>query len=151
MSAPTTIRTICIRKICLLAFSVCAGGSLALAVASLSRWAPAAAQEQLDLNAIMPCGTPDLAGKQSADQCTLARDAFMQNCTSCHSFVPIVLLQKDAAGWDATLTQHQSLAPGISRTDLDIIGQFLKDHFRPDRPVPALPKQLIDNDAGFPF
>ena len=128
-----------------------AAGLRALAVTSLSLWAPAAAQEQLDMNAIMPCGTADFAGKQTAEQCDAARDAFMQNCTSCHSFVPIVLLQKDEAGWDATLSQHRSLAPEISRSDFDLIAQFLKDHFRPDRPVPHLPKALIDNDPGFPL
>ena len=33
---------------------------------------------------------------------------------------------------------------------LELIAQFLKDHFNPDRPVPKLPQVLIDNDPGLP-
>jgi hypothetical protein len=148
MSTPTNIRTTGLFILFILC--VCAAGLFVFAAIFLVRGTPASAQ-QLDLNAIMPCGTPDVAGEQTADQCSAARDLFMQNCTSCHSFIPIVLLQKDETGWDATITHHRPLVPQLSQADLDLIRQFLKDHFRPDRPVPNLPKALIDNDPGFPL
>jgi len=144
MTAATDVRI----KGRLVAF-LCALGLLVLAAAFFGRPAPASAQ-QLDLAAIMPCGTPDLAGKQPADQCSAARDLFMQDCTSCHSFVPVVREQKDAAGWNATMSRHQPRVENASEADLDLIRQFLTDHFRPDRPVPKLPQELIDNDPGFP-
>jgi hypothetical protein len=146
MSTPTKLRTTA-RFI----VTLCAVGLFIFTALSLVGETPASAQDQLDLNAIMPCGTPGFAGKQTADQCNAARNLFMQNCTSCHSFVPIVLLQKNEAGWDGTLAYHRPLLPQLSQADFDLVGQFLKDHFRPDRPVPNLPKTLIDNDAGFPF
>jgi hypothetical protein len=114
-----------------------------------SRSIPAAAQD-LDLNAIMPCGTPDFAGKQSAADCTSARSLLMQQCTSCHSFVPIVRQQKEESGWDATIASHRERVSSMSDNELNLLAQFMKDHFRPDRPVPNLPQQLIDNDPGFP-
>jgi hypothetical protein len=128
---------------------LCALILLVPGTALLDTVAPVSAQE-LDLAAIMPCGTPDLAGRQPPDQCTAARDLFMRDCTSCHSFVPIVRQQKDASGWDATMSRHQTRMDNATTGDLDLIRQFLQDHFRPDRPVPKLPQELIDNDPGFP-
>ena len=98
----------------------------------------------------MPCGIPDSGGRQSVDVCERARELFIQQCTSCHSFVPIVRQQKVGADWDGTLRRHTERLSEAPSEDLELIGQFLKDHFNPDRPVPSLPQELIDNDPGFP-
>ena len=52
--------------------------------------------------------------------------------------------------WDATLVRHREKMSEAEDADLDLIKQFLKDHFRPDRPVPNVPQELIDSDPGFP-
>ena len=128
--------------------SVLASAAMA-AAALLALPAPGSAQE-LDMNAIMPCGTPDLKGKQDAAACDSSRAIFVQQCTSCHTIVPIVRQQKNDADWDATMTRHRERVPDLSPAEFDSIAQFLKDHFKPERPVPNLPQQLIDNDPGFP-
>jgi len=106
--------------------------------------------QDLDMNAIMPCGGDFASGKLSEDQCKSARDLFLQDCTSCHSFVPVVRTQKDEAGWNATMGVMGPKVQGASQADLDLIKQFLIDHFNADRPVPTLPSDLIANDPGFP-
>jgi hypothetical protein len=106
--------------------------------------------QDLDMNAIMPCGGDFTSGKLTEDQCKSARDLFLQNCTSCHSFVPVVRMQKDEAGWTATMGVMGPKAQGASPDDLNLIKQFLIDHFNPSRPVPNLPPDLVANDPGFP-
>lgn len=104
----------------------------------------------LDVNAVMPCAPPAHSGKQAPDVCEQSRGLFMQNCTSCHTVIPVVRMQKPDAEWDATLVRHREKMSEAEDADLDLIKQFLKDHFRPDRPQPNVPQELIDSDPGFP-
>lgn len=121
----------------------------AIALVAIACTARPAFGQELDINAVMKCAG-DAKAKQSAEACVAARGLFMQHCTSCHSFVPVVRQQKDEAGWGALMAGHRQRAADVADPDYEAIGQFLKDHFTPDRPVPDLPQHLIDNDPGFP-
>jgi hypothetical protein len=121
----------------------------AIALVVIAGTAHSACAQELDINAVMKCAG-DAKAKQSAEACVAARGLFMQHCTSCHSFVPVVRQQKDEAGWSAVMSGHRERTGGVADPDYEAIGQFLKDHFTPDRPVPELPQHLIDNDPGFP-
>lgn len=143
------MRIIVLARVALVSVLATAGAFAVIEVLSSFGETGAVAQD-LDMNAIMPCGGAFSTGKLTEDQCKAARDLFLQDCTSCHSFVPVVRLQKDAAGWKATMATMAPKVQGASKADLDSIEQFLVDHFNPGRPVPKLPDALISNDPGFP-
>lgn len=111
---------------------------------------PQARAQGLDIDATMPCAPPGHSGRQSAELCEKSRGLFMQNCTSCHTVIPVMRMQKPESEWDGTLIRHREKMSEAADEDLDLIRQFLKDHFRPDRPVPPIPQELIDSDPGFP-
>lgn len=118
-------------------------GLLGLATASMAFFgttnAPVA--QDFDVNAVLWCeGRP--IGNQTKEDCEAARTIIFQSCTACHSFVPIVKQQRDAAGWDAFIQRHIERAPELSQEQWTQLGDFLKAHFNPDNPVPVLPPEL---------
>src|SRR5690606_37567605 len=60
---------------------------------------PAQAQ-QLDLDQVFRCAATEDAGIAN---CAEARDLILNNCTVCHTFVPIVMQQFDSNGWTSLL------------------------------------------------
>lgn len=76
------------------------------------------------------------------EQCAAARDLILANCTSCHTFVPVVKAQKNEAEWIATLEIHRPRVPDLSDEQLTQIRQYLIEHFNPNMPVPKLPPEL---------
>lgn len=108
--------------------------------------AEALAQE-VDINAVFRCTAKDDAGKQ---QCSTARELILDNCTSCHTFAPIVLQQFDRSGWETEISRHLSdgradLSPGQAQT----MTEYLIANFNADLPVPALPKELLDSWTNY--
>jgi cytochrome c5 len=71
------------------------------------------------------------------------RDLLLNNCTSCHTFVPIVVLQMDKDAWERNRRIHRSRVPALSDADVDVLYQYLVSNFNPNRPVPTLPKELL--------
>jgi hypothetical protein len=110
---------------------------------------PALAQG-LDIDKVFWC-TEGNIGDQSVDQCTASRDLILNNCTACHTIVPIVKAQKDEAGWNATLQVHRTRVPEVSDADYEQLGKFLTAHFNPENPVPELPPELegLGNNQAF--
>jgi hypothetical protein len=108
---------------------------------------PAMAQDA-DLDAIFHCTATDDAGKQ---KCGQARDLILENCTSCHTFAPIVMQQFDANGWESLI--HRHVAGGrvnnISPDDVKVIQDYLTATFNPTQPVPQLPKALLDTWTAY--
>jgi hypothetical protein len=66
----------------------------------------------------------------------------LNNCTSCHSFVPIVKAQKAPNAWDSTLSTHRERVPNMSDEDYQALRLFLKSHFNNKLPPPKLPPEL---------
>lgn len=72
------------------------------------------------------------------------REAMLDNCTSCHTFVPMVVLQMSQAQWDRNARDHRDRVPRMSDADFKAAYDYLAKNFNPDRPVPKLPKDLLD-------
>lgn len=108
---------------------------------------PAMAQDA-DLDAIFRCTATDDDGKQ---KCSHARDLILENCTSCHTFAPIVMQQFDANAWESLI--HRHVAGGrvnnISADDVKTIQDYLTANFNPSQPVPQLPKALLDTWTAY--
>lgn len=103
--------------------------------------APAFAQG-LDLNVVFNCEPDGPLGSQTPEECAEARELVLTTCTACHTFVPIVKAQKDEGAWNATLNGHASRMQDVSSSDMEMISVFLKAHFNPQNPPPALPPEL---------
>ncbi len=72
------------------------------------------------------------------------REAMLDNCTSCHTFVPMVVLQMSQSQWDRNAMDHRDRVPRMSDGDFKAAYTYLAKNFNPDRPVPKLPKELLD-------
>jgi hypothetical protein len=102
---------------------------------------PATAQD-LDIDAVFNCSADGPLGDQTPEQCLAARTLMFNNCTSCHSFVPIVKAQKNDAAWTSLLDGHRERVLHMSDDDFKLLGDFLRSHFNDTQPVPQLPPAL---------
>jgi len=104
--------------------------------------------EDVDLDAIFRCTAKDAAGTK---QCGEARSLILNNCTSCHTFVPIVLQQFDRSGWESLVFRHVSGArvSNLAPEQVKTIQEYLTANFNADLPVPTLPKELLDTWTNY--
>ena len=125
-----------------------AGAVIAWAVVGATTlWYGARAQSsQLDVNAVFRCAAKDDAG---AKACASARELILQNCTSCHSFVPIVLQQFDADGWSALFERHRPRVPQLSDAQIQAMRGYLAANFNAATPPPELPPGLLKNWTSY--
>jgi hypothetical protein len=72
------------------------------------------------------------------------RDLVLNNCQSCHVWVPIVILQMDKAAWYRNSLEHRDRVEGLSDEEFKILYDYLSSTFTPDRPVPKLPQALLE-------
>ena len=72
------------------------------------------------------------------------RDLVLNNCTSCHTFVPIVVLQMTKEAWERNSRDHRERVTSLSDDDFKTLYEYLVANFNPGRPVPTLPKGLLD-------
>jgi hypothetical protein len=72
------------------------------------------------------------------------REVMLDNCTNCHTIVPLVILQYPQAQWDNSARNHRDRVPRMSDADFKAAYAYLAKNFNPDRPVPKLPKELLD-------
>jgi mono/diheme cytochrome c family protein len=108
---------------------------------------PAVAQgSQLDVNAILRCASKDDAGMKA---CATARELILQNCTSCHTFVPIVLQQFDADGWTTLFARHRPRVPQLSDDQIETMRAYLAANFNAATPPPELPADLLQNWTSY--
>lgn len=105
------------------------------AVAARSGTADAAGVTRVDMNAIFPQGD--------------GRDLVLNNCQNCHTFVPIVVLQMDAAGWTRSSVDHRARVSSLSDAEFERIYTYLKANFNPQRPVPRLPPELLESWTSY--
>ncbi len=108
---------------------------------------PAMAQgSQLDVNVIFRCAAKDDAGVKA---CASARELILQNCTSCHSFVPIVLQQFDPDGWSTLFQRHRPRVPQLSDDQIETMRAYLAANFNAATPPPELPAELLQNWTSY--
>lgn len=116
------------------------------AAAGLMIFSGANAQD-INLEDVFRCAGSNVG----ADQCVQARDLIVNNCTSCHSFVPIVMQGFDEAGWDALLDRHigNGRVNQLSAEQLDLIHAYLTENFNGELPPPDLPPALLETWTSY--
>jgi len=77
------------------------------------------------------------------------RDLVLQNCTNCHSIVPIVLARFDSGGWDQNRAKMEPKVPQVSKQQVDQVYAYLKKNFYPGKPVPKLPQDLLNTWTSY--
>jgi cytochrome c5 len=77
------------------------------------------------------------------------RDIVLNNCQNCHTFVPIVVLQMEEAAWTRNSIDHRERVTQLSDEDFKTLYTYLKANFHPGRPVPTLPKELLDTWTSY--
>lgn len=139
------------------AFSASLARLIAMAAILLGVLAPATvatvqrSQAQgADIEAIFNCSAGGPLGEQAPEQCTASRTVLLTNCTSCHTFVPIVKAQKSPESWKSLMQVHRERAGQIPEEDYAQLELFLVAHFNETNPVPALPPELENLGTNLP-
>ena len=103
---------------------------------------------EVDMDAVFRCTAKDAA---VVKRCRDTRGVIMNNCTVCHSFVPIVMQQFDADGWDSLMTRHVSggRVPNLPADQAKAVRDYLVANFNPDKDPPDLPEELLQNWTSY--
>lgn len=123
-----------------------------IAALMAAAWAPAPVlAQEVNIEEIFWCNEGEPTGEQSQEECLASRDAVLTNCTSCHTFVPIVKAQKAPEQWSATMQAHRDRVTDMSDDAYAQLEAFLAAHFNPENPPPTLPPALeaLGTDQAF--
>jgi hypothetical protein len=119
--------------------AACGGGAPeggdAPASGSSASGAPSGAPERIDMEAIFPPGP--------------GRELVLNNCQNCHTFVPIVVLQMEKDAWQRNSIDHRERVTSVSDEEFKLMYEYLVANFNPDRPVPELPKELLETWTSY--
>jgi mono/diheme cytochrome c family protein len=77
------------------------------------------------------------------------RELVLNNCTSCHTIVPIVVLQMTKDAWELNAREHRDRVTSLSDAEVATLYAYLAANFNPGRPVPKLPKELLDTWTAY--
>lgn len=123
-------------------FSLKLTGLLAVAPAVFVLTAPVspARAQDLDMKKIFRCQAKDKAG---IAECDKSRTLILNNCTTCHVFVAIVVQQFDKDGWDGLFNRHKGRAAQLNQGQLDEIKGYLVANFNPSLDPPDLPPEML--------
>ena len=77
------------------------------------------------------------------------RDLVLNNCQNCHTFVPIVVLQMDADAWTRNSIDHRDRVTSLTDEEFKTLYTYLRANFHPGRPVPTLPRALLDTWTSY--
>ncbi len=75
------------------------------------------------------------------------REVVLYTCTACHTFVRIVLGQRNLERWEAVKNQHRLRVRSLSNSDFDALFAYLEANFNETKPVPTLPDWLLASDS----
>lgn len=96
---------------------------------------PAGEAVKVNLDEIFPAGP--------------GRDLVLNNCTTCHTFVPIVVLQMNKEAWERNSRDHRERVKALGDRDFRILYEYLIANFNPDRPPPKLPPELLQTWTAY--
>lgn len=98
--------------------------------------------EDVDLDVVFRCRPGEAV---PVGTCKTARETILQNCTVCHTFVPIVMQQFDADGWTGLLDRHREggRVPQLTVAQVKFIHDFLTATFNEANEPPELPEELL--------
>lgn len=114
--------------------SACDGSAPAAESAQPSSGAVATTSDgamRVDMDAIFPEGP--------------GRDLLLNNCQSCHTWVPVVVLQMNEEEWNRWAVEHRGRVSGLSDEEFQTLHQYLIANFNPNTPVPELPPALLES------
>ena len=114
------------------ALATACGGGASDSKTAMSEAARAAANKtvsKLNIDLIFPAGR--------------GRELLLNNCTSCHTFVPIVVLQMTKEAWEHNRVIHRDRVTALDDAEVETLYEYLIANFNPDHPVPKLPKELL--------
>jgi hypothetical protein len=78
-----------------------------------------------------------------AQMIIVSRRSFHQAAAaSCHTFVPIVVLQMTKESWERNSRDPRGRVASLSDADFKILYEYLIANFNPSRPLPKLPRTL---------
>ncbi len=77
------------------------------------------------------------------------RELALNNCTTCHTFVPIVVLRMSKEAWERNSRDHRERVKALGDADFKILYQYLAANFNPERPVPKLPPELLETWTSY--
>ena len=77
------------------------------------------------------------------------RELVLNNCTTCHTFVPIVVLRMSKESWERNSRDHRERVKALSDADFKMLYEYLVTNFNPERPVPKLPQELLDTWTAY--
>ena len=89
----------------------------------------------VDINGIFPPGP--------------GRDLVLNTCQNCHNFVPIVILQMDKDAWRRNSLDHRERVANLPDDDFRTLYEYLAANFGPHRPVPELPRELLESWTSY--
>jgi hypothetical protein len=77
------------------------------------------------------------------------RDLVLNNCQNCHTFVPIVVLQMERNAWERSGRDHRERVVKLTDEEFKTVYEYLIANFGPHRPVPKLPKELLETWTSY--
>lgn len=114
--------------------------TLVVVLTALTLGRGAVRAQDVDLDVVFRCH-PGEAVPVAA--CKSSRETILQNCTVCHTFVPIVMQQFDSGGWQGLLDRHRDRVPQLSDQQVASIRDFLTATFNEKNEPPELPEELL--------
>jgi mono/diheme cytochrome c family protein len=104
-----------------------------------------------------PAAAPGAEGSTVANKVNIeeifppgaGRELLLNNCQNCHTFVPIVVLQMDKEAWQRNSLDHRDRVRTLSDEEFKTLYEYLAANFNPDRPVPTLPKELLQTWTAY--
>jgi hypothetical protein len=76
------------------------------------------------------------------------RDLVLQNCTACHSIVPIVTGQRTKDRWLNIKIDHADKLGSLTESDATIIFDYLAANFNDSKPEPQLPDWYLQQQSS---
>jgi hypothetical protein len=96
---------------------------------------PSGKSAKLDMDKIFPPGP--------------GRDLVLNDCTNCHTIAPIVLVQMTREARERWARDHRERVYAMTDEDYKILTEYLIKNVSPGKPVPQLPKELLDTWTSY--
>lgn len=76
------------------------------------------------------------------------RELVLRDCTTCHSFAPVIMGQRPKARWLSLKEDHKDKASGVTSADYDLEFDYLMENFNDTKPEPKLPDWFLKQQPG---
>lgn len=113
---------------------------------TFAAFAALASAQDLDMEEVLRCHGDE---PEQQELCAEGREMIVNDCTACHTFVPIVMQQFDRAGWEGLLDRHRNRVDHLDDDQVATLHDYLAANFNPDQPPPELPPALLENWTSY--